>query len=65
LPIERRVEHRVPPKRKLNARILLNGIEDFLPWNRRYPTAVECRLWLLVVGAIAVLGTPRPNFERH
>ena len=21
--------------------------------------------WLLVVGAIAVLGTPRPNFERH
>ena len=22
-------------------------------------------LWLLVVGAIAVLGTPRPNFERH
>jgi hypothetical protein len=22
-------------------------------------------LWLLVVGAIAVLGTPRPNFERR
>src|SRR5258705_5437200 len=22
-------------------------------------------LWLLVVGAIAVLGTPRPSFERH
>ena len=22
-------------------------------------------LWLLVVGTIAVLGTPRPNFERH
>ena len=22
-------------------------------------------LWLLVVGAIAVLGTPRPRFERH
>ena len=22
-------------------------------------------LWLLVVGMIAVLGTPRPNFERH
>jgi len=22
-------------------------------------------LWLLVVGAIAVLGTPRPKFERH
>ena len=22
-------------------------------------------LWLLVVGAIAVLGTPRPTFERH
>jgi len=21
--------------------------------------------WLLVVGAIAVLGTPRPSFERH
>ena len=21
--------------------------------------------WLLVVGAIAVLGTPRPNFEQH
>jgi len=21
--------------------------------------------WLLVVGAIAVLGTPRPIFERH
>ena len=21
--------------------------------------------WLLVVGAIAVLGTPRPTFERH
>jgi len=21
--------------------------------------------WLLVVGAIAVLGTPRPRFERH
>ena len=21
--------------------------------------------WLVVVGAIAVLGTPRPNFERH
>jgi hypothetical protein len=21
--------------------------------------------WLLVVGAIAVLGTPRPNFQRH
>ena len=21
--------------------------------------------WLLVVGAMAVLGTPRPNFERH
>jgi hypothetical protein len=21
--------------------------------------------WVLVVGAIAVLGTPRPNFERH
>jgi len=21
--------------------------------------------WLLVVGAIALLGTPRPNFERH
>jgi hypothetical protein len=21
--------------------------------------------WLLVVGAIAVLGTPRPKFERH
>ena len=22
-------------------------------------------LWLLVVGAIAILGTPRPNFGRH
>ena len=29
------------------------------------PGAGVVPFWLLVVGAIAVLGTPRPSFERH
>jgi hypothetical protein len=35
-----------------------------LHW-KRFPGLGVLPFWLLVVGAIAVLGTPRPKFERH
>src|SRR5215475_13854734 len=41
LPIESRIEHRVPPKSKLDARILPHCVEDFRTRDLRYPGIVE------------------------
>ena len=67
----RNIEVDGPPADSILRQAVGGEIEDVPAFNSiSYEGVVHrcvafCNDRLLVVGAIAVLGTPRPNFERH
>jgi VIT1/CCC1 family predicted Fe2+/Mn2+ transporter len=56
-------------KKRLVLAFVIAGISDaigaFVTLLPAIPGLGVLPFWLLVVGAIAVLGTPRPSFQRH